>query len=249
MKPTEIQESLYSFAYHFLPTENTPKTWHVARYLYWGYEYLAILETVRTLVVRNQPERVLDFGCGDGRLIQELAKDGIPELLGVDHSEHALLFAHAALYGYNNVHFLKELQEIDDSLMPINMITAIEVLEHISPHLLKDIIKQFWATIHQDGILIVSVPTVNIPLNKKHYQHFSIEKLNDCMQGLFLLTEFQFIHKVCFLSELIRKMVVNRVFIMNNANYLKLMTSIYRRFVMNADDKTGAHMICLFRRC
>jgi SAM-dependent methyltransferase len=249
MKPTEIQESLYSISYHFLPTENVPKTWHVARYLYWGYEYLAILETVRTLVVRHQPGRVLDFGCGDGRLLQELAKHGIPELIGVDHSKHALLFAHAALYGYNHVHFLNTLQEIDESLIPINLITAMEVLEHIPHHQLKDVIKQFMNIIHQDGRLIVSVPTVNIPLNQKHYQHFSIEKLNDCMQGLFFLTEFQFIYKVCFLSELIRKLVVNRFFIMNHTNYLKLMTFIYKRFVMNANDKTGSHMIGVFRRC
>jgi 2-polyprenyl-3-methyl-5-hydroxy-6-metoxy-1,4-benzoquinol methylase len=192
---------------------------------------------------------VLNFCCGDGHLIQELVKVGVCELVGADHSEHALLFAHAALYGYNNVYFMGGLQEIDDSLILVNTIAAMEVLEHKPPHQVKEVIDQFRDIIHQDRRLIVSVPTVNIPLNRKHYRHFSIKILNGYMEGLLLLTEFQFIYKVGFLAELIRKIVTNRVFIANNTSWPKLVTYIYRRFTTNADDKTGAHVVCVFRRC
>jgi 2-polyprenyl-3-methyl-5-hydroxy-6-metoxy-1,4-benzoquinol methylase len=248
MEPTDIQESLYSFPYHYLPTENPLKTWRVARSLHWGYEYLATLETVRNLTLKGQPERVLDFGCGDGRLIEELLRAGIPELIGVDHSEHALLYARAALYGHKNVQLLRELQEIDRSLSPINTIIAMEVLEHIPPHQVKQVIDRFYEIINQDGSLIISVPTTNIALNRKHYQHFTLRTLNEYIQGLFSLTECQFIHKVGFLSECIRKMVVNRFIITDNETWLRMTTYAYKRFIMKANAKTGAHLICKFRR-
>jgi SAM-dependent methyltransferase len=248
MQPTEIQESRYSFPYHYLPIESPPKTWRVAQYLHWGYEYLAVLQTVKALTLRDQPQRALDFGCGDGRLIKELVSAGVHEVIGIDHSDHALLFARAALYGYNNVHFLRNLQEIDRKLIPVDVIVAMEVLEHIHPDQLQRVIEQFIDIIKRDGRLIVSVPTTNIPINAKHYQHFSPQTLDNYMNGLFSLVEHQFIHKVGSISEFIRKMVMNRLIIVHHDRWLKMATSIYRRFVMTADAKTGAHLVCVFKR-
>jgi len=248
MEPIDIQESLYSFPYHYLPTENSAKTWRVARNLFWGYEYLATLETIRNLTLKDAPQRVLDFGCGDGRLIAELMKAGVSELIGVDQSEHAILFARAALYGSKNVQFLREIDEIERSFIPINTIIAMEVIEHIPPHQVKQVIEKFFRIIHQNGSLIISVPTMNIPLNRKHYQHFSSKTLNEYMQGLFTLSEYQYIHKAGWLAEFLRKVVVNRFFIMDNETCLKIMTHAYRSFVMKADEKTGSHMIAVFRR-
>jgi 2-polyprenyl-3-methyl-5-hydroxy-6-metoxy-1,4-benzoquinol methylase len=248
MQPTEIQESLYSFPYHYLPTENPPKTWRVAQYLHWGYEYLAVLQSVKALTLCDQPQRALDFGCGDGRLIKELVSAGVHEVIGVDHSDHALLFARAALYGYNNVYFLRNLQEIDRKLIPVDVIVTMEVLEHIRPDQLKPVIEQFIDIIEPDGRLIVSVPTMNIPVNPKHYQHFSLQTLDNYMHGLFSLLEYQFIHKIGSMSEFIRKMVTNRLVIVHNDTWLKMATYIYRRFAMTADAKTGAHLVCVFKR-
>jgi 2-polyprenyl-3-methyl-5-hydroxy-6-metoxy-1,4-benzoquinol methylase len=249
MKPTEVQESLYSFPYHYLPTEDLTSAWRIARYLHWGYEYLAILETVKTVTLRTQPRRVLDFGCGDGRLSKELINSGIQELIGIDTSERALLFSKAFICGDSNIYLHQRIQEVDRSLIPVDAIIAMEVLEHIEPSQLDNLIKQFHEIIDRNGTLIVSVPTKHIPINRKHYQHFSEDILINRMKSMFIMKDCQFIHKVGVFSELVRRMIVNRLFIVNSEAWLKLTTKLYKKFIMKADSKTGAHMICTFLPC
>jgi 2-polyprenyl-3-methyl-5-hydroxy-6-metoxy-1,4-benzoquinol methylase len=250
MRPEDIQEQQYVIPYHYLPYQGIDGEWHIARTLGWGYEYLAILETVKQIVQRYQIRRLLDFGCGDGRLIWELAREhiDIDVLIGVDISDRALSFAKAMLYGNTKCHLFTSLEDINPSLLPVEAITAVEVLEHIPPELLMDTIRKLRSFLCHGGIFIISVPTTNVRINPKHYQHFNVESLLRYMDKDFVLKEQQYIHHVGIVWEFIRRMVINRYFIANNRLWLKLMTSLYKRFVLQADPTNGAHMIVVMSK-
>jgi SAM-dependent methyltransferase len=168
MEPRERQEAQYDFPYHYLLSQDQPNIWRVARYLHWGYEYFTVLDAVVNMVSHYQPKRLLDFGCGDGRLIRDLTNRSPDlEVIGVDRSERALAFAEAILHGKPKVRLVTGLSRIDRTLLPVEAVMAMEVLEHIPPLDLKPLTEELQAVLSPYGIFIVTVPSLNIPLNKK----------------------------------------------------------------------------------
>lgn len=78
-------------------------------------------------VTLESPDSVLDFGCGDGYFIGSLPST-IPVRIGLDLSAKAIAFAKAfnsKCIFYSNV---AELSEVNQKF---DIITAIEVIEHI----------------------------------------------------------------------------------------------------------------------
>lgn len=248
MTRQESQESLYSVPYHHLAHESGKGEWRVGSFFNWGYVQLALLELVKEKVKLYRPRRVLDFGCGDGRLLKELLCAGIPEAVGVDISERALAFARAFTYDYKTVKYYPSLRQIGESERPFDLIVAMEVLEHIPPEQLGITLKQLVELLRLDGILIVSVPTENIRLDNRHFQHFTIEKLEKETKNLFHMDEFQFVCRNGIGYAAIRRLVSNRFFVANWTPWLKLLTWLFRRFVMKAGAGTGAHIVAIFKR-
>jgi len=243
-----IQESLYEFPYHYLPREVKPGVWHVGSYLHWGYEYLALIEIVSQLVLKHSPHRILDFGCGDGRLIRELLKRYTDlQIIGLDISERAIAFANAFYLGDKRVKLCRNISEIDPKWLPVDVVVAVEVLEHIPPHLLTETIDAIASVLRPDGAFIVSVPTINVKTNPKHYQHFSLHSLLAYMDGKFELIEHHYIHRVGLFDRLIRRAVCNRLFVANNHLWLRFTTWLYKKLVMYATPQTGAHLVTVFR--
>lgn len=251
MLPQEIQEKQYSIPYHYLPWERDG-VWRVGRFIEWGFEYLAVLNTVLDLVGKSLPKgqgRLLDFGCGDGRLISELLMR-YPRLTvaGVDISEKALAFARAVTWGNPQVYFFSDLHAAVENLGQFDVIVAMEVLEHIPPEDLPSVITALDKALVKNGHLIVSVPTTNIPLNRKHYQHFTMDTIKQILGNTFILSEVYYIHRVGALANLIRRAVVNRFFVANGEVWLRFFTWLYNRYVRVADERTGAHMVVRFRK-
>ncbi len=254
MEPQDIQERQYSFPYHYLPWEQNG-VWRVGRFLWWGFEYLAVLNTVLRMVEKSiQTEgnsTVLDFGCGDGRLIVELLSrfnSSLRCVAGVDISEKALTFARAATLGHPHVRFFSNVPQAAQEIGPFDIAVAMEVLEHISPDDLPKVVEDIHASLAEGGWFVVSVPTTNIPLNLKHYQHFTLVTLTKIFGNKFVLDEYCFVHRVSTLATMIRRAVVNRFFTCNSTAWLRLCTVLYKRFVFQADERTGAHMVCRFRK-
>lgn len=240
-----IQESQYTFPYHFLP-DTVNGAWTVSRNLVWGYEYLAVLETITALVTNHRPKRVLDFGCGDGRLIYELYRKGIAEICGMDSSKHALLFSRAMLDCHDRVGFCSNFKDIQGRRFDV--VTAMEVLEHIAPSETQFVLAGIREALVDDGCLIVSVPTKNIPLNKKHYRHFTKFDLEEEVAGLFDIERICFIHRVGAFGKILRRAVVNKFLIPQWPPWVNLTTLLYKRFVMKAQESDGAHLIAVLRK-
>lgn len=173
------QEDAYSFPYHYLDlkAEEYRLILHV--------EYLSRLNTVKNLLKPLNGQMILDAGCGDGRFAYELGNENV-KVVGVDFSMRALAFARV----FNpTVEFhalnLKELS------LPyrFDAIVLIETLEHFIPEDIPAVLKSLADLLGPGGKLIVTVPSVNIPLIEKHYQHFSEESLRRTLQSHFKVTQ------------------------------------------------------------
>jgi SAM-dependent methyltransferase len=253
MDREEIQNELYSTPYHHLPFE-AEGVWWVSQSLDWGYKYLAILTSVAELVCASDfsishPRRVLDFGCGDGRLIKELLRrcPDIVALIGTDTSDRALAFARAWTWGDERVHLFKRLTDIDGRFLPVETVVAMEVLEHIPPSDLGKTIQSLSEVLAVNGHLVVSVPTTNVSVNPKHHQHFTWETLSQVTSKFFTPVTFKYVHRQGWFAEILRRAVVNRWWIANSPAWLKVTSTLYRRFVGHATKRTGTHIVAVFR--
>jgi SAM-dependent methyltransferase len=186
----EIQTSRYEFPYHYLPTLDESGTISIHRAMYWGLDYLTYISFAVDLITdKLKAQSVLDVGCGDGRLLNML-KGKVPCLAGVDVLEQAILFARA---------FNPDLEFFvgDVSLVPgeFQVITLIEVMEHIPDGEYPEFINKVVEKTLPGGRLVVSVPTTNMPLNRKHYRHYNLPLLQKHLGPAYAIERYWFLSR------------------------------------------------------
>jgi len=237
-----IQEKEYEFPYHYIPTLENGNFSQV-RKLRWGYEYLSYLRFILSLLEKIEFDSLLDVGCGEGRFLCEAAKR-FPdkELSGVDFSGRAVEYA-----GLLNPKVKFTCGDIADPAIlsqRFDVITLIETLEHVPPAGIPDFVKGLRHYLNDDGALIVSVPSQNLTLNRKHYQHFNLDSLAASLKPHFRITEHYFLNRISKWDRLLRLLLINRYFILNEP---RLLNALYRRYenrLLNALETDGKR-ICV----
>ena len=94
---------------------------------------------------------ILDYGCGDGKFLNELLdkyKDKELKLAGFEPLMESI--------EANKIKIVKTLQELNAE--KFDFVTCFEVLEHFSKKNQESIFKDFISLLKQDGKLIISVP-------------------------------------------------------------------------------------------
>ena len=130
--------------------------------------YIAVTESL----LPSAPCRLLDVGCGDGFIAAQLLESGY-NVTGVDYSERAIAFAKILVPdGTFHVGDVRELAKQAQWHAQFDTAIFIEVLEHIPPDYHLETIKAIGQCLKLDGTLIMSVPSIHIPLNRWHYKHF-----------------------------------------------------------------------------
>lgn len=177
----QIQEKEYTFPYHHL-VSFTP--FATGRALYWGLEYYAYLMRVLHELTQFTWQSLLEVGCGDGKFIKE-AVAAFPDhkITGIDYSERAILFAKA--FNYENGAELS-CGDVAELKQTFDVVVLIETLEHIPDGEISGFVRALSARLIPQGTLIVTVPTINTPLHKKHYRHYDIGLLNRQLAGFSL---------------------------------------------------------------
>jgi 2-polyprenyl-3-methyl-5-hydroxy-6-metoxy-1,4-benzoquinol methylase len=172
------QEAQYDFPYHYIPTRTeTGISTHIR--WGWGLHYLVGIDMAMHHLQRIAPTSVLDVGCGDGRFLREVRKS-LPNArtLGIDYSARAITLARALNPGadYETVDITQ-----DNAIQNFDAVTLIEVIEHIHPDHLGSFLMHASNCLASGGAMVVTVPHCNVPLQKKHYQHFSSESLRSVL--------------------------------------------------------------------
>ena len=115
---------------------------------------------------------------------------GVPqEIGGVDYSSRAIGYANAMVSDVEWVcGDIRDPQVVDARF---DVVTLVETLEHIKPSEIHDFLSGVNRRLANDGTFVVTVPSRNVRVSRKHYQHFDLESLagpqsvrHDCRRPL-----------------------------------------------------------------
>jgi SAM-dependent methyltransferase len=145
----------------------------------------------------NNPIKYLDAGCGDGRWTSDIS-DRLPEgssSFGADTSERAIGFAKLIRPEISWTVYRDRKLPYESS--SFDLITAIEVLEHIPRSEEMHFIHEIVRVLKPDGYLILTTPSIHAPLPEKHFQHYDHEYLRELLvsSGLEVLSIAGFMRK------------------------------------------------------
>lgn len=233
-----IQEEEYAFPYHHIPQI---EPFSQTRSLWWGYEYAAYIGYILSELNSRPFNSLIDIGCGDGRLLAELAKVSSAKLHGADFSEKALSFARA--FSPSTVTFTKDLPG-----QLFDVFTAIEVLEHIHPNEAGAFLASAARSLSRNGIGIVSVPTTNIPLNPKHYRHFTADTLRETLEGHFIVESIVHLNGQTVVAKIVQRLLANRFFILNWQPVKNILYRWYTRTSLMGTQSNAIRVLAIVRK-
>jgi 2-polyprenyl-3-methyl-5-hydroxy-6-metoxy-1,4-benzoquinol methylase len=244
--PEAIQEQGYDFPYHYIPNWDGKRYSH-HRSLAWGHEYLSYLGFLLDLAGRDPHGSLLDVGCGDGRFLGLLhARHPGARLTGIDFSPRAIAFARAF---HPDLDWRCE-DAGDDTLLPErhDLITLVEVLEHIPPAQVGAFLANLRARLADEGRLILSVPSTNIRVSRKHYQHFDEGSLRQTLAETFAIEELHHLNiRYAPSLQLMRLLLHNRLFILNNRTLLAWCYRFYTRRHLHVKESNCRRLIAVCR--
>lgn len=244
MEKSDIQESQYVFPYHYLPHFDRAGIPHRIRHLRWGLEYLCYQRHIKALAESLSPSTVIEVGCGDGYLIGSL--DSSIARTGVDLSERAIRFACAF---HPDVYFAAvDAAQVSGTF---DVVLAVEVLEHIPDVALSGFIRTLRDRVKPGGHLIISVPSVVVPVHPKHFRHYTAERLvaqvTEACPELQPIQQ-QYIYAPPRWLEVVEKITMNRAVAFEwtwlNALIWKYVWTRKRL----ADANSGRHVVAVFSR-
>lgn len=240
-----VQEAEYEFPYHYIPRLEGGNFSQV-RKLRWGYEYLSYLRFVLARLERVEFDSLLDVGCGEGRFLREVSRR-FPgkRLLGVDFSARAVEYARLLNPG---LRFARE--DIADGVAPtepFDVVTLIETLEHVPPAELGEFVAGLRRRVSEGGLLVVSVPSKNIKMSAKHYQHFDLGSLKAALAPHFGVEEHFYLNRISKWDRLLSAVLTNRYFILNERRLLNALFRRYERSLLAARE-SDCKRICVVCR-
>jgi SAM-dependent methyltransferase len=239
----QVQDDDYSFPYHYVPqfSPGYSQTYSWP----WGIYYTSAMEFVLEKVRALQPASVADVGTGDGRLVRELAQ-ALPgaRVAGMDYSERAIQLARAMNPGLD----FRCLDIINDPVGErFDVVTLIEVFEHIPLDLAANFAAALKALVADGGHLIVTVPHRNVPVSRKHFQHFTADSLRAYFEPHFILEETIFLDKRSPVVNWIKKLLENHYFILVHWGIRNRLYRAYKKFFLLSDEPRCGRLYMRFR--
>lgn len=237
MKKEQLeQDSEYSFPYHYIPqykngfTQNYNWTWSV--------NYISAIEFILDEVQKDKKliQSIADVGCGDGRLTRELTDTlNDKEVIGIDYSSRAISLAKAL-----NIHVDYQSKDIinDNFTKKFDAITLVEVFEHIPLDMCSKFVKALVSLLNDNGVIYLTVPHINKSVSYKHFQHFSYSSLVKYFENDFDIVEKVFFDKKSRFLFILKKLMNNGLFIVNNKNLNNIFYNYYKKKFFYTNEKS-----------
>lgn len=238
-----LQDEEYEFPYHYLP-QSDGRGFANGRLLDWGHEYLSYMTHVSELLSDMEWSSLLDVGCGDGRLVDMLTPR-FPDrrVLGLDYSERAIRMAKTMCPQ-------GEFTSGDITAKPADRFdgaTCVDVIEHIDPGFLPRFVAGMRAHVRDGGFLVVTVPSTNRRLNKKHYQHFTADSLKAVLEPSFKVVECRYLNGSSGALRMLTKLLVNRIYAITDRRILGAFYRHYVRAHLISTPSRGGRVLAICR--
>ena len=245
-----LQEQEYLLPYHYIPRFK-PHTEEIISgiELDWAAEYLLSISLVKQYIEKLTPKSMLDIGCGDGRLINEMSTL-FPEIVfhGIDYSKRAIELA--ITMGGNASSSFECVNLISDDIVSkkkYDLVTSIEVLEHIQPVHCSYFFERNVEMVRPGGYFLLVVPHKNKKLIKKHYQHFSSKQVlklaKQCSRDINVI-EFRYLDCVGRINRILRRIAKNRIYIVHALWKIVLK---YKYSRSNENEVDCGRLLCLMK--
>jgi len=241
----QLMQSYYQFPIHHIPTWDG-KLFSQAKNYPWGFEYLSYTYFIIDKLKEVNFHSLIDIGCGDGRFLSEVSQRfGEKHLYGIDYSEAAIRLAQALV---PNVTWIHGNITCKSSLpQAFDVVTLIETLEHIPVDEVSTFINRISQCLNENGQLLLTVPSITVPVTAHHELHFSYDSLHSVLNPAFIIEEVYYLNRNW---RTLRKFIVNITgngsIIINNARLLGLMFSQYQKRFLIGTKKNSRR---IFLRC
>lgn len=241
-----LQESEYDFPYHYLASldSGVPST---RRFIFWGWEYLTYMTYLKKKISAISPASLLDVGCGDGYMVNQLCRMSFPGVLrGVDTSDRAITFAQAFCPRGKETFAVQDIFKMEQQS---EMVSMIEVIEHIPDAIVGPFLQKAFSL--SSKYVLISVPTTAFPLQKKHYRHYDEALLAE--QTAFASEAFDLVESVRIYDEklylkVLKKLLENRYFAFTNKFLLRKIWQYHQSHTSFARAPKGYHLVALYKR-
>lgn len=124
---------------------------------------------------------------------------------------------------------------------------AMEVLEHIPNGALPGVVDALRNRVAASGRLVVTVPTVNVPLSPKDERHYTVDLLDEHLAGGFTRESVRYLNRVSRAGVLVDRLAANRWFALRHAGLLRVLTKAYRARALHAASADGANLLAVYR--
>jgi 2-polyprenyl-3-methyl-5-hydroxy-6-metoxy-1,4-benzoquinol methylase len=239
------QEAQYELPYHHVPRLRDG-VFTQDLIIPWGYTYLACLGFLVDLLEKRNFHSLLDVGCGDGRFLSEVSQR-FPDaaLAGVDTSERAVAMARAfcpqARFACGT---LADALADNDTF---DVISLQEVLEHVPPDECDALLLGMRERLSPGGILLLTVPSDNVPVSAKHYRHFDAESLAQTLGPAFEIEQLHYLAKRSPWNRLVRWALWNRLYAITSRTVAHRAFTSYRRRLLHAQPRTAGRLCAICR--
>jgi len=242
-----IQEEQYSFPYHYLPRIVDGRFTQSMSWAF-GYQYMAAVEFLNAQLQDLEFESLLDVGCGDGRLIREIsAVYPGKRVSGIDFSERAIAIASSMNphldYRYGDITD----KDIQSDLGMFDVLTLVEVLEHIPLDVVPEFVEGLHSILSKDGALLITVPHTNKPVTAKHYQHFNLTSLERALEPHFELVDHTHIHRFPRVLGRLMRLFQSPILSLNSARLTARFYEIYKRRYFITDERSAGRLYARFK--
>lgn len=170
------------------PDRDFRQRYQVPEHFLWGKYELAMIDyegyvQVALDLLPVSECHILDVGCGDGWVARETIKRG-HSVIGVDYSDRAIGFAKLMVPDASfQVGDIRKLHEHSEYIGAFDAALCIEVIEHVPPDYLTLVLDSIYQCLRPDGYLVITVPSIYLPIHKWHYKHFTVDEMSESLQA------------------------------------------------------------------
>jgi SAM-dependent methyltransferase len=237
------QEREYAFPYHYIA--GGPGAFRHFVHDSWAWNYASTMEHLSERIRALAPRQIIDIGCGDGRFSRELAL-AIPQatVLGIDYSRRAIALARAMNPDLPALSFA-ELDITRDAVGELGDVAVLmEVFEHIPPERCPDFLAAVARLVRPGGVLLMTVPHANKPVEYKHFRHFTCADLARELAPYFEMTlVMPFERRPRWHERLLISLAQNRWFLLCHDRLLRIIYGYYRRKLFPCPDEACCQRI------